>query len=76
MVAKAFFYAIHDDEDGTVVSIDGPFKTTNEALENAFLNCCSGEPGDPVFRWKKAKKDKDGRFVAKSKGDTATVSIR
>ena len=76
MTPEKYFHAIHSDDNSKIVTcIDGPFNTQDQALENAFLNCCTGEFGDPVFDWKKAKKDEIGRFVAKSKGRIARVSV-
>ena len=59
-----FFYAIHEDDDSElIVVIDGPFVSREVALENAFLNCNSGEPDDPVLHWQDVVEVKKGRFV-------------
>ena len=77
-----FFYAIFEDDQRDsrqeqpekIAAMDGPFESVAVALNNALLNCCTGEPGDPVFDSANAFA-RNGRFECESGGQTAVVAI-
>lgn len=75
MRAPQFFYAIHDNEDRRINSIDGPFDTEEAALEAAVLNCNTGEPGDKVIQVKHMKRFSNlGRISYKGRGVRISIA--
>ena len=64
------FYALCDINDPDEIAfVSGPQESLEQALENATEDCCTGEPGDPVFHACNAVETEPGRYECEGRGE-------